>query len=56
MMTFTPAPDEVPPSDADAVDVPDDAAAPEPEADAPVESDENPEGDAPDEPAPDPAG
>ncbi len=57
--TFTPEPQEAPPSEENAVDVPDDAVPPEPEAEAPVEPDENPEGDEPpegDTPEPDPAG
>lgn len=55
--SFTPEPQDTPPSEENAVDVPDDAVPPEPEADAPLEPDENPEGDeSSDEPAPDPAG
>lgn len=50
---FQPVPiDDAPPSEENAVDVPEDDAADEPEADAPVEPDENPEGD---EPEPEPA-
>lgn len=43
---FEPVPiDDAPPGEENAVDVPDDAAAPEPTEEAPVEEDENPDGD-----------